>query len=102
MTKQTGDAAGPLVPSARAQADPEMQAIFRNVIGCLTLARDAMKLAIRAADEAAHEATPEQPTPAQALAGWRSANLLVRTAFGGLHSEVRNAIDVMEIMLRPG
>jgi hypothetical protein len=97
--EHSGKAESPAVFPVLAQTDQDMPPILRHVIRRLTLARDAMKMALLATSEAPHKASAERLTPAQVLACWHSANLLLDTMFGNLNSELRNAMDVMEIMV---
>jgi hypothetical protein len=93
--EHSGQAERPVAFPVPAQADQDI-AIIRHVIRRLTLARDAMKMALLAAREAPHKASVERLTPAQATACWHAANLLLDTMFDNLNSELRNAMDVME------
>jgi hypothetical protein len=97
MTEHTDDAARRLAPFVPAETDQERQGRDRHAIRRLALARDAMKLALRAANNASHEAS-SQLTPAETLADWHGANQMVQTVFNHLSFEVSNAIETLRQM----
>jgi hypothetical protein len=97
MTEQTDEAAKRLTPFVPPETDQERQDHSRHAIRRLGLARDAMKLALRAASNASYEAGT-RPTPAEILAEWHGANQLLQTVFRHLSFEVSNATETIRQM----
>jgi hypothetical protein len=58
MTEHTDEAARRLAPFVPAETDQERQDYDRHIIRRLTIARDAMKLALWAANNASHSPAP--------------------------------------------
>jgi hypothetical protein len=67
----------------------------------LTIATEAMRLALNAADMDSRQGRHEEPTPAQAVNGWRASTLMLNAVFGRLSFEVANAIETMKLLLPP-
>jgi hypothetical protein len=94
MTEHSDEAARRLAPFVPAETDQERRNHQRHAIHRLTVARDAMKLALWAANNATHAAS-SRLTPAETLADWQAANQMVQTVFNDLSFEVTNAIETI-------
>lgn len=92
MTEHIDDAARRVAPFVQAETDQDDH--DRHAIRRLTIARDAMQLALWAADNASRTASARL-TPAATLADWHAANQMVQTVFRHLSFEVSNAIETI-------
>jgi hypothetical protein len=92
MTDHSDETARRVTPFVPAETDQEDDG--RHAIRRLILARDAMQLALWAADNASHPVS-SRLTPAAILADWHAANQMVQTVFRHLSFEVTNAIETI-------
>ena len=68
----------------------------RHFLEALTIALEAAKLAVEAADQAPRLTSLEFPTLPQTFERWAAANLLVHATFGHLYTHARYVIDVIK------
>ncbi len=92
MTEEIDNDAWRLAAFVPTEAEQEHD---RHAIRRLTIAQDAMKLALWAAYKASHTAR-SRLTSAEIFADWLSANQMVQTVFRHLSFEVSNAIETIE------
>ncbi len=94
MTEETDNDAWRLAAFVPAETDQERQEHDRHAMRRLTIAQDAMKLALWAADRASHTAR-SRLTSAEIFADWLAANQMVQVVFRHLSFEVSNAIETI-------
>jgi hypothetical protein len=68
----------------------------RHFLEALTVALEATKLAVAAANQAPRTASYESPTLPQTFERWAAANLLVHEVFEKLYAQARYVIDVIK------
>ena len=81
MTDPTTDAVWPSGFTVLSKAERETYP--RHTLDALTIALEATKLAIEAANDAPRRASHAQPTVPQIFESWHAANLLVHEVFEG-------------------
>jgi hypothetical protein len=101
MTEQTDDTARRIVNSLLAETDQEMAASCRHTIRRLSIAAEAMQLAIGAVGDVPHQASLSGLPPNEILARWHGANLVLERVFAHLNFEVSNAKAMMRGMMPP-
>jgi hypothetical protein len=99
MTDPTTDAAWPSGFTVLSKAERETYP--RHTLDALTIALEATKLAIEAANDAPRRASHAQPTVPQIFESWHAANLLVHEVFENLYAQARYVIGVIKPMVTP-
>ena len=67
-----------------------------HFLEALSVALEAMKLAIEAAGQAPRRVSYEHPTLPQTFESWAAANLVVNEVFEKLYARTRHAIDIIK------
>jgi hypothetical protein len=101
MTEQTDDTAGRLVNSLLAETDQERAVSCGHAIRRLSIAVEAVQLAVTTVGDAPHRASLREWPTSKIIAHWHASNLMSEAVFSQLNYVAHDAIEMMRRMMPP-